>query len=30
VVPVDLHIHGCPPNPTALLQGLIALVEKHR
>jgi Ni,Fe-hydrogenase III small subunit len=30
VVPVDLHIRGCPPNPTALLQGLIALVEKHR
>jgi Ni,Fe-hydrogenase III small subunit len=27
VVPVDLHIHGCPPSPTALLQGLIALVE---
>jgi Ni,Fe-hydrogenase III small subunit len=28
VVPVDLHIRGCPPSPTALLQGLIALVEK--
>ena len=27
VVPVDLHIRGCPPNPTALLQGLIALLE---
>jgi Ni,Fe-hydrogenase III small subunit len=26
VVPVDLHIRGCPPNPTALLQGLIALL----
>ena len=25
---VDLHIRGCPPNPTALLQGLIALVDK--
>ena len=28
VVPVDLHIPECPPSPTALLQGLIALVEK--
>lgn len=27
VVPVDLHIRGCPPSPIALLQGLIALVE---
>ena len=27
VVPVDLHIPGCPPNPTALLKGLLALVE---
>src|SRR5438094_2155019 len=26
VVPVDLHIGGCPPSPTALLKGLIALV----
>jgi NADH:ubiquinone oxidoreductase subunit B-like Fe-S oxidoreductase len=25
-VPVDLHIRGCPPTPTALLKGLIALV----
>ena len=34
VVPVDLHIAGCPPSPTALLQGLLALLEhvegKHR
>ena len=28
VVPVDLHIRGCPPTPTALLKGLIALVEE--
>ncbi|MCL4767667.1 MAG: NADH-quinone oxidoreductase subunit NuoB [Hyphomicrobiaceae bacterium] len=27
VVPVDLHIRGCPPSPKALLEGLIALVE---
>jgi Ni,Fe-hydrogenase III small subunit len=27
VVPVDLHISGCPPSPAALLKGLIALVE---
>ncbi len=27
VVPVDLHIRGCPPTPLQLLQGLIALLE---
>ena len=27
VVPVDLHIRGCPPSPTAILAGLIALLE---
>jgi len=27
VVPVDLHIRGCPPSPTALLTGLLALME---
>ncbi len=26
VVPVNLHIPGCPPSPTALLQGLLALL----
>src|SRR5476651_770769 len=28
VVPVDLTIRGCPPNPKALLAGLLALLEK--
>ena len=27
VLPVDLHIPGCPPSPTALLRGLLALLE---
>lgn len=27
VVPVHLHIKGCPPSPMALLQGLLALLE---
>ena len=27
VVPVDLHIPGCPPTPVALLGGLLALLE---
>ena len=27
VVPVDLHIPGCPPNPRELLKGLLALLE---
>lgn len=27
VIPVDLHIPGCPPTPLDLLQGLIALLE---
>ncbi len=26
-IPVDLHIRGCPPDPVALLKGLIALVD---
>jgi Ni,Fe-hydrogenase III small subunit len=28
VVPVDLHIRGCPPRPIDLLQGLIALIDQ--
>ena len=27
VVPVDLHIRGCPPRPRDLLSGLLALIE---
>jgi Ni,Fe-hydrogenase III small subunit len=27
VVPVDLHIRGCPPSPMELLAGLLALLE---
>ena len=30
VVPVDLHIRGCPPDPVALLKGLLALMEPER
>jgi Ni,Fe-hydrogenase III small subunit len=29
VVPVDLRIRGCPPDPIALLKGLLALLESH-
>ena len=28
VVPVDLHVPGSPPSPAALLQGLLALLER--
>lgn len=27
VIPVDLRIPGCPPSPTAILKGLIALLQ---
>jgi Ni,Fe-hydrogenase III small subunit len=27
VVPVDLYIRGCPPDPVTLLKGLLALLE---
>ena len=29
VVPVDLRIRGCPPDPIALLKGLLALLQSH-
>jgi Ni,Fe-hydrogenase III small subunit len=29
VVPVDLHIHGCPPRPAHLLRGLLALLQTN-
>src|SRR5271163_3999567 len=28
VVPVDLHIPGCPPPPSRILQGLLALLDR--
>src|SRR5262245_54195354 len=28
VIPVDLHIPGCPPSPVALLRGLLALLDQ--
>jgi len=28
VIPVDLHIPGCPPAPTVMLNGLLALLEQ--
>jgi Ni,Fe-hydrogenase III small subunit len=30
VVPVDLHIRGCPPSPVQLLRGLLALLEPEQ
>lgn len=29
VLPVDIHIPGCPPTPSALLGGLITLIEAN-
>ena len=28
VVPVDVHIRGCPPRPVELLKGLLAILEQ--
>ena len=28
VIPVDLHIRGCPPPPTDILKGLLALLDQ--
>lgn len=30
VIPVDLHIRGCPAAPMTLIKGLLALIEKSR
>jgi Ni,Fe-hydrogenase III small subunit len=29
VIPVDLHVRGCPPSPLDLLKGLVALLEQR-
>ncbi|MFN5713437.1 MAG: hydrogenase, partial [Bradyrhizobium sp.] len=28
IVPVDLHIPGCPPPPMTILRGLLSLLEE--
>jgi Ni,Fe-hydrogenase III small subunit len=30
VIPVDLHIPGCPPSPKSLLKGLLALMRQRK
>jgi Ni,Fe-hydrogenase III small subunit len=29
IIPVDLHIRGCPPSPVQLIEGLLALLQSE-